>query len=493
MAVDTFTPQKNYILMGTGNDIGVWGINLNSNFSIIDNNLGGTLSLNVGGNSNINVSSSQAEFLIHDLTGALTGNINYNFPNLGGFYAINNQTTGAFTLTATVQGGSSGITIPQNNTTTIYIDSSVPQVEALSGTNYVFVGGTATNPVSSNAIVIDQTFPPNFSLNTGTVVAWFGTAFNTGSPVTMSLPTGGVQTIVKPAWSGLVELIPGDIIPGIPNTMTYDGTVWVIGFPLTAYENTVTTNTAVTLASGYIPYVTGTSVNITYSFTTSANLTTYWSCGIYSPLGQSTVTLDDPSDIINFGTPGAGITIPTGGQVSVTTDANGNYFMSGTGTLPPHPTLSSITFNSTTGIIGSTTNDSAPVGSVGYFTSVTTTVGSGSVSLSNATTGTAASLTLSAGDWDVWGTAYVSLSAVTSAAYVTGIGTSAIVINGSLGANGFNSPAFSVSAYTNNIGYPIAPIRASVASSATYYLFQQLGFSGGTASAFGTISARRRR
>ena len=140
----TYTPNRNYVLQATGEDVNTWGVNLNSNLSIIDLNLGGTLNLNVGGNSNITLSGSQAENLIHNLTGALTGNIDYIFPEAGGFFAINNQTTGAYTVTVQVTGGSGGIVVPQGTTTTIYIDASVPQVESFSGTQYVFAAGTVS-------------------------------------------------------------------------------------------------------------------------------------------------------------------------------------------------------------------------------------------------------------------------------------------------------------------------------------------------------------
>lgn len=321
----SFTPARNYVLQATGEDVNTWGINLNFNFSIIDNNLGGTLALNVGGNSNIALTSSQAQYLIHNLTGALTGNINYQFPASGGFFAINNQTTGAHTLTVTVLGGSGGIVVAQGTTTTIYIDATVPQVEVFTGTAYVFNSGAVTG--TANALVISQTFPTNFSLNNGTFITFTPTTTNTGAS-TLNVDGTGAINIQKIVFSGLVNVMAGDLPAGGPTLAQYNGSVWVVlNIVPVGYETTVSTNQAVGFGNCYTPYVN--TVPITYTIDVSTNLASFWYVDIFAQAGQGTITING-ADKLNNGSVGVGTIMPTGTSGRITTDANGNLWLNGT-------------------------------------------------------------------------------------------------------------------------------------------------------------------
>lgn len=123
--MSTFTQNLNLQMQAVNENNGTWGTVLNTNVvQLIDNALGGTFSANVAGNSNITLTTSQAGYLIHDLTGILTGNIQYIFPaNIGRFLIINNNTTGNFTVTVLTSGGT-GIIVPQGLSSPISIDSS---------------------------------------------------------------------------------------------------------------------------------------------------------------------------------------------------------------------------------------------------------------------------------------------------------------------------------------------------------------------------------
>src|ERR1017187_3540126 len=102
----TYTPNKLYELMATGDHSGTWGTEVNTNvFSIMDLNEGGRVTVNCAGNSNITISNSQAQNVYHILTGVLTGSIQYILPTLGGYYFITNSTTGAFTITVIMASG----------------------------------------------------------------------------------------------------------------------------------------------------------------------------------------------------------------------------------------------------------------------------------------------------------------------------------------------------------------------------------------------------
>jgi hypothetical protein len=118
----TFSPNKNYELMATGENDNTWGGQTNDNWSIVDLNLGGRHSANVAGSSNVTLTAEQAENLYHSLTGLLTGNIDYIFPaGAGGDYIINNGSTGAFSITVKPSGGT-GVVVPQGTTVRLFMD-----------------------------------------------------------------------------------------------------------------------------------------------------------------------------------------------------------------------------------------------------------------------------------------------------------------------------------------------------------------------------------
>lgn len=186
-AFASFTANKGYNNQTTGTNSGTWGIVLNSNFTTIDNNLGGTLNISVAGNSNITLTSSQAAFLIHNLTGTLTGNIQYIFPS-GGVYQITNSTTGAFTVTVIMAGGT-GVVIPQGSTRTVFVDASnlVARLDSLAGGSLAsadILVGNASNIATAVALSGDCSLSNAGAITcTKTNGTLFGTAAtaNTGT------------------------------------------------------------------------------------------------------------------------------------------------------------------------------------------------------------------------------------------------------------------------------------------------------------------------
>lgn len=139
---DTTSTNRGYALQATGNNPGTWGVILNgSALSIIDKNLGGSLSKNCSGSSDINLSASEAQNLRYDLTGTLTGNINVVWPSGAGLYIITNDTSGAFTLTVKPTGGT-GVVLTQGSTYIVFISSV---------TGAAFIAGVATTTPTGTA------------------------------------------------------------------------------------------------------------------------------------------------------------------------------------------------------------------------------------------------------------------------------------------------------------------------------------------------------
>lgn len=141
-------------------------------------------------------------------------------------------------------------------------------------------------------------------------------------------------------------------------------------------------------------------------------------------------------------------------------------------------------------IVGTTTNDNAATGSVGEY--VEATVASGSaVALVTATAKTVASISLTAGDWDVRGVVqYVSGGTTTS----TLLDANISLTTNSSGTLGTTSLARYNSSNTGtNPGYGIqvGPHRISIASTTTVYLTALGNFATSTLSAYGQINARR--
>lgn len=181
--------------MQTGNDIGTWGSLLNNDFiSIVDNNLGSAISINVAGGVNVNLTSAQAENFSYTFTGALTGNITIFWPTGAGFYSITNSTTGAYTLTVAPLGGT-GFAVQQGNTASVFISTNTgvaAQTEnwfsTLSvSTLNVSILGVATLNVGA---ATGSTYTLNV-VQAGTNQAYFGSTGTNDSNVFIDNAAGG--------------------------------------------------------------------------------------------------------------------------------------------------------------------------------------------------------------------------------------------------------------------------------------------------------------
>lgn len=153
---------------------------------------------------------------------------------------------------------------------------------------------------------------------------------------------------------------------------------------------------------------------------------------------------------------------------------------------------STITPSSTAGIVGTTTNDNANAGSIGEV--ISSSVASPGVSLtSSVSVGTnVTSISLTAGDWDVWGNIYpvpAGSTVIQNERGTIATSTGAIGVYGDPGSflMDITSPA------GNAMSISVGPVRLSLASTTTVYLVTSALFTTSTCTAFGQISARRRR
>lgn len=155
-------------------------------------------------------------------------------------------------------------------------------------------------------------------------------------------------------------------------------------------------------------------------------------------------------------------------------------------------TTPKITFNSTSGIIGTTTNDNAAALSVGEY--VESKIASGSaVSLVNATGKNLTSISLTAGDWDVEIIYQFTGNSATTVQAVGGtLSTTSNTLDTTNGQGGYHSYAGGTPFSTANpTVFTIPRQRVSIASTTTYYAVAYAQFATNTCSVYGMMNARR--
>lgn len=142
--------------------------------------------------------------------------------------------------------------------------------------------------------------------------------------------------------------------------------------------------------------------------------------------------------------------------------------------------------------LGTTTNDSANSGWIGEYISSQTLAGTAVLATGSNQYVDVASITITAGDWDL---NYVAVSVANGATvtdFITGVGdtvgnSSSGVVEGNTGADG--PPPTSSYDSTQSL----SGIRKLVTGPATYYLKVRLAYSAATPKSYGRLSARRMR
>jgi hypothetical protein len=192
-----------------------------------------------------------------------------------------------------------------------------------------------------------------------------------------------------------------------------------------------------------------------------------------------------------LGTPSSGTVTNLTGTASININGTVGATTANTGAFTTVTASSTITPSQTAGIVGTTTNNDANAGSVGEFIS-STILQANRVGLTSGTPVNVTSISLTAGDWDV--TALLGLSENSSTAWTYYAG-SISTVSATLSTLQTNNILGSINSSTLAVvnAFIQAPVvRVSLASTTTYYLVAQGGFTGGSGqAAFGTIRARR--
>lgn len=140
---------------------------------------------------------------------------------------------------------------------------------------------------------------------------------------------------------------------------------------------------------------------------------------------------------------------------------------------------------------GTATNDDAVAGNIGEIIESTVLVGS-AVSLTTATPADVTSISLTAGDWDVWGNIWYTPGATTSITIHQGaVNTTSATLPTAPGA-GANYKVVEAATVPNAIfGEFVGQRRLSLSGTTTVYLVTQATFTVSTLAAYGYIGARR--
>jgi len=145
----TFTSNKYIEKPANGDYANTWNVPVNSDWDAIDAAFGGTTTINaVGASGTVSLSVSQYRPPNIVITGALTANVNYQFPSgVGGIWTVYNNTSGAFTITMSSGGAGTSVSVTQGTRLLIVCD----------GTN-VSIADSTLNAASNNTFTGRQTF-----------------------------------------------------------------------------------------------------------------------------------------------------------------------------------------------------------------------------------------------------------------------------------------------------------------------------------------------
>lgn len=365
-------------------------------------------------------------------------------------------------------------------------------------TGPLILSGDATNPLGAVTLEQLQLVAGGFTVILAALVATTSnlnaTYVNGASGVGATLTNAGAQSALT--IDGVLTVV-GDRVLVKNQTTTFQNGVYTVTVVGTGATNWVLTRAMdydqapSEIKPGTLIAINSGTVNTTTSWLETATVTTVGTDPIlfsqftFSP-GAFLLRANNLSDLASVSTAlvNLGLGIPTG---------TGNVVLQTSPTLIT-PILgaaiaTSLAFNPTTGgIIGTTAADNAGVGKVGEFITVHIPVSGPGVSLVSAISSNVTSISLSAGDWDVWGNVYIAASGATiTQFYVWTSNTSAtfpdlsdtcVIYHGS-----FASPQSGLNTPTK---------RYNVSGPTTVFLSTFVGFTG-SCKAYGNLSARRRR
>lgn len=278
------------------------------------------------------------------------------------------------------------------------------------------------------------------------------------------------------------------------NVLTSDGTNWASSAPAGSSTSTITDDTT-TNATVYPVWVTANTGSLPLKVSStklSFNPSTAVLTGVTNMQGL-TGTLSAPTSIqssAGVNVLAFGYTASAVNYIGISNNTTGNrplISVSGTDTNIEMQLIG----KGTGGVViqGTSTNNAVATGYVGEL--VSSVIASASaVTVGNATATNITTISLTAGDWDLWGNINMSLSAVGNVAMYGWISiTSASLPNESL----FNAINLSTVSLFSGTGFAVPGLTLQLAATTTVYLSCYQNQTSGTTKFCGGIFARRRR
>jgi hypothetical protein len=419
----TYTTSLTLTQIGNGEQSGTWGTTTNTNWQLIEDSVAGVAQVTVSGSTGATLSvangtTDQSRNAVIVVTGSISTSVAIVAPLVKKVYIISNQTSGGFAITIGATTGST-VSIANGLTTLVYCDGTnffagitgftggnlnitgtISATGTITGANFATSGGVpqltggTTGQIPYQTAANTTAFTP--APTTGSYLTWNGSAY--------AWSTGSVTTATNLA-GGSANSVPYQTSSGNTSFLTPSGST-----PLTLQYNGSTLNWA---AAGAVSSFSGGSTGLTPSVPTTGS-----------------IVLAGTLAVANGGT---GVAVATG---------------SGSGAsavLSLSPTIN------TPNIVGVTNGSSAAAGYVGEL--ITLSVSS-PVNLPNGSIQNIGSVSLPAGDWNVFGSFTVSTPVGSGVTFIDGgLSNSSSTIAGSVGGPvnlNYSSTTFSALAYPTN-------------------------------------------
>lgn len=233
----TLTPNRSLQVPTIGGDAGPeFAEEINATITATDLICGGLNVLNVGGSANVTLTTDQAQNMIQQFTGVLTGNITVFAPATGAFYAVENATTGNFSLSFGCLGGGNAQVIPAGLSTWLWTDGSFTRLSNPPGWQEIatYTVSNAANliillpgPFRRFRLTMDFTLSTSgaalcaqFSNNGGAsysvsgyktnAMAYYGSTLIAGETNTSSFVIS-IPTVPVAGYDGTMEIYPGKL------------------------------------------------------------------------------------------------------------------------------------------------------------------------------------------------------------------------------------------------------------------------------------------
>lgn len=418
-----------------------------------------------------------------------TSSANVNSVSGDSFLISNSVSTGAVTL---AQANHTANSVTGALTATTLSDLAVPSCStassALKWTSGTGFGCNSSITASTNANLTG----PITSSGNATTVAYIGGAVAIGT--TSAASAGTIFDMGNSANASLTLLLPSGTTgqrpgTGINGMIRYNSTATAVE----AYQNNAWTAFGsgagtVTSIATTSPITGGTITSTgTIACATCATTTNGGALSGTAPIAVSAagvISLTNPLPVANGGTNA------TSASITAFNNITGYTAAGATGTTSTNLVFSTAPTISQPNLVGTTTNNNAAAGSVGEYISSSVAQGS-AVGVTSVTAADITSISLTAGDWDLWGQVNTNnpggtIITITEAYITSASATRSIPPNG--GAYVFDQATKGIG---TNYSYSVGMTRLSLSGTTTIYLGVFSQFSGSTNGYYGFLGARR--